>query len=129
MRSDVVGLARIYRALVTEPAFAAVAAAIARHASLTADGTSEEARITRWVPSIAKGGAEGCIGIGMLEHGLAFAAKAWTGSVAAAAVAVLELMDRVGVLPAYQLERLAPVARPHVFGGGRPVGRLEFIES
>jgi L-asparaginase II len=129
LRSDVTGLARIFRALVTEPEFVGTTAAIARHTPLTSDGTSPEARLTRWVPSISKGGAEGCIGLGMLEHGLAFAAKSWTGNMAAAVVAIVELMDRIGVLPEYQRDRLAPLARPHVFGGGRPVGSLELIES
>ncbi|NIS37570.1 MAG: asparaginase, partial [Actinobacteria bacterium] len=123
------GLARIFRALVSEPDFIETTAAVARHTPLTSDGTSPEARLTRWTPSIAKGGAEGCIGLGMLEHGLAFAAKSWSGSMTAAAVAIVELMERVGVLPPYQREQLEPVARPHVFGGGRPVGSLELIES
>lgn len=129
LRSDVIGLARIFRALVSEPDFIETTTAIARHTPLTSDGTSQEARLARWTPSISKGGAEGCIGLGMLEHGLAFAAKSWSGNMAAAVISIVELMDRVGVLPAYQREQLEPVAHPHVFGGGRPVGSLELIES
>jgi L-asparaginase II len=129
LRSDVIGLARVFSVLVNDPRYTDVAVNSARLVALTADGTRPEAKLTRWVPSIAKGGAEGCIGLGMLEHGLAFAAKCWTGSLAPAVVGLVALMVEVGVIPEYQLDQLDSVARPHVFGGGRPVGSLQPLDS
>ncbi len=125
LRCDTAGLARLFGRLVTDPEYAEVAAVAARHAPLTADGTRPEAVMARWVPAVVKGGAQGSIGLGMLEHGLGFAAKSWTGVSAAAVVGLIELMDRVGVVPEYQRSRLERVARPPVLGGGRPVGSLQ----
>ena len=128
LRCDTIGLARIFASLVTDAQYEEVAAAAARFAPLTADGTRPEAELARWIPSVVKGGAQGSIGLGMLEHGLGFAAKSWTGVSAAAVVGLIELMDGVGVIPEYQRSRLEPLARPPVLGGGRPVGSLRPVE-
>jgi len=85
--------------------------------------------LARWVPCVVKGGAAGCIGLGMLEHGVAFAAKSWTGVSAPAVVALIELMDRVGVIPSQQRAQLEVIARPDVLGGGRPAGTLQPLAS
>lgn len=128
LRSDVTGLARIFSALVNDSAYAEVSDAASRFVALTADGTRPEARLARWLPVVTKGGAEGCIGLGMLEHGIALGVKSWTGRAGVAELALLELMNRLGLVPAHQLEQLAPVARPHVFGGGQPVGSLTLLD-
>ena len=125
LRSDVVGLARIFSRLVNDPEFAEVTAAVSRFTPLTLDGSRPESVLARWIPCVVKGGAEGCIGLGMLEHGIAFAAKSWTGLYAPAIVGLIELMDRVGVIPGYQRSQLATIARPDVLGGGSPVGTLQ----
>lgn len=129
LRGDVTGLARIFSRLVNDADFAEVTAAASRFAPLVSSGTSHGAQLARWIPSVVKGGAEGCIGLGMLEHGLAFAAKAWTGSSSAAAIGLVEIMDRVGVIPSYQRSMLEPVARPVVLGGGRPVGVMRPVDA
>ena len=128
LRSDVVGLARIFARLVNDPGFAEVTTAAARFTPLTVDGSRPEAVLARWIPCVAKGGAEGCIGLGMLEHGVAFAAKSWTGLSAPAIVGLIELMDRVGVIPDFQRSQLATTARPDVLGGGRPVGTMQPLD-
>ncbi len=125
LRSDVTSLARIFSRLVNDSDYAEVTTAAARFTSLTVDGFRPEAVLARWVPCVVKGGAEGCIGLGLLEHGLAFAAKSWSGVSAPAVVALVELMVRVGVVPDYQRSQLAAIARPDVLGGGRPVGTLQ----
>ena len=79
------------------------------------------------MPAVVKGGAEGCIGLGMLEHGVAFAAKSWTGISSPAVIAIIELMDQLGLIPAYQRSQLESIARPAVLGGGQPVGALQPI--
>lgn len=129
LRGDVTGLARIFGRLVADPQFAEATTAASRHAPLTVSGEAPEAELARWVPAVVKGGAQGCIGLGMLEHGIAFAAKAWSGSGTAAIVGLIELMDRVGIVPEYQRSRLEALARPVVRGGGEPVGSLEPIDA
>jgi L-asparaginase II len=125
LRGDVTGLARIFSRLVNDLQFAEVTSAASRFTALTGSGDSPDAELARWIPSIVKGGAEGCIGLGLLEHGVAFAAKSWTGASAPSIVALIELMDRVGVIPEYQRTRLQRLARPDVLGGGRVVGALQ----
>lgn len=129
LRCDVIGLARIFSRLVNDPELVEVAAAASRITPLTVDGSRPESVLARWVPCIVKGGAEGCIGLGMLEHGVAFAAKSWTGLSAPAIVGLIELMDRVGVIPEYPRSRLAPIARPDVLGGGTRVGTLQLLDE
>ena len=129
LRCDVTGLARIFARLVTDPDYAEVTEAVARHTPLTVDGMRPEAVLARWVPSVVKGGLQGSLGLGLLEHGIGFAAKAWTGLSAAAVVGLIELMDRVGVVPEYQRSQLEAVARPEVLGGGRSVGSLRPIDT
>jgi L-asparaginase II len=127
LRGDVTGLASIFVRLTSDPAFEEATSAVARFTPLTSSGDSPEAMLARWIPAVVKGGAEGCIGVGMLEHGVAVAAKAWTGSLAAAAVAVVEMLDRLGLLSEYQRSSLERVARPAVLGGGDPVGALQLL--
>ena len=127
LRCDVTGLARVFSALVNDPQFAPAADAAARFAPLTVDGWRPEAILARWMPAVVKGGAEGCIGLGMLEHGVAFAAKSWTGISSPAVIAIIELMDQLGLIPAYQRSQLESIFRPAVLGGGQPVGALQPI--
>ena len=109
--------------------YAEVTGAVARFTPLTVDGSRSEAVLARWVPCVVKDGVAGCIGLGMLEHGVAFAAKCWTGDSAPAMVALIELMDRVGVIPPQQRAQLDVIARPDVHGGDRPVGTLQPLAS
>jgi hypothetical protein len=67
------------------------------------------------------------VGVAWAEGGLGFAAKAWTGSHAAAMVAVLEAMIRVGVVPSHVGDALDSVVHPPVLGGGVPQGRMELV--
>lgn len=129
LRGDVLGLARVFSRLVNDPQFEEASRAASRFTAHTSSGDSPEAHLTRWVSAVSKGGAEGCLGLGMFESGVAVAAKAWTGSLAAAAVGLVELMDRLGLIPEYQRSQLDAVARPVVFGGGSPVGHLEPLDA
>jgi len=125
-RVTVPGLAAAYARLATDPDLAPVADAMYRFSSLTSDGELPEAELARWVPGVVKGGARGCVGLAWYG-GLGIAAKAWTGEISVAVIGVIEMLRRLGLLPAYQEEALASVARPAVLGGGRPVGALEPI--
>jgi L-asparaginase II len=117
------GMARAYARLAVDGDLAEVADAMSRLAALTSDGDRAEAKLACWSQAAVKGGAEACLGVAWFG-GLGIAAKCWTGVSAPAAVAVIEVMRRLGVLPDYAYEMLAEVARPVVLGGAEPVGYL-----
>jgi len=123
-RTTVVGLAGAFARLAVEPDLAPIRTAMARFASLTSDGDRREARLARWFPAAVKGGAQGCLGVAWYG-GLGVAAKSWSGDPAPAAVAAVELLRRLAVLPDSPFEQLAEVSRPPVLGGGEVVGTLE----
>jgi L-asparaginase II len=128
LRTDVTALARGFARLAVEPELREVAGAMARFPALTSDGERSEAEVSRWVPAVVKGGAMGCVAAAWPEAGLGFAAKAWTGDPTAAVVALVGMMDRLGLLSEHQRRRLEPVASPPVLGGGVPVGRYALVD-
>jgi L-asparaginase II len=75
------------------------------------------------VPDLGvKIGAEG-LGCGVLrEKGLGFALKARDGTNRARDVAIVALLEMLGVFEGGPPDELAPYAAPAVEGGGRPVG-------
>lgn len=129
LRTDPVALARGYASLGADSDFASILQAIGRYASLTADGERSEAVMARWIPGVVKAGAAGCIAATWSEGGVGFAAKAWTGDATAATVALVGLMDRVGIVSEYQRDRLTDVSAAPVLGGGVPVGRYELVAT
>ena len=128
LRGTVVGLARAFARLATDPTLAPVADAVSRFAALTRDGDRPEVELARWVPAAVKGGAQGCVGVAW-RGGLGVAAKCWTGEEAPALAAAALALHRLGVISGHGWEMLAGVARPEVLGGGRPVGHLELLED
>lgn len=122
-RVTVPGMAAAYARLATDPELAGVADAMYRFSPLTSDGEFPEAELARWVPGPVKGGARGCVGLAWYG-GLGIAAKASTGESSVAVIGIIEMLRRLGLLPAYPEQALASVARPAVLGGGRPVGEL-----
>ncbi len=127
-RATVVGLARAFARLATDPSLASVAQAVARFTPLTGDGDRAETELARWCPAAVKGGAQGCVGVAWFG-GLGIAAKCWTGEPAPAAAAAAIALHRLGILSEYGWDMLAGVARPVVTGGDRPVGHLEMLED
>lgn len=128
LRSTVTGLAGAFAKLATDPRLAEVTAAMYRYSSLTADGHRGDARLSRWGTATVKIGAMGCIGVAH-QNGVGIAAKCWSGEYEVAAMGVIEMMRRLGLLSDHPLEALAEVAHPPVLGGGLPVGRFEFLEG
>lgn len=122
-RGTVPGLARAFARLATDPYLAEVADAMYRFASLTSDGDLPGAELARWVAGPVKGGAQGCLGVAW-HGGLGIAAKCWTGDLRAAVIGVIEMCERLGVVAPHPRTMLEPLARPVVYGGGRPVGTL-----
>ncbi len=127
LRSDVVGLARAFAAIAVQPDLAEVRTAAMRFASLTRDGDRPETEIARWLPTVVKGGAAGCIGIAWPEGGLGVAAKSWSGEGTAAVLAALVVMAELGIVPEHPRHMLEAQFAPEVLGGGAPVGRWEVI--
>ena len=128
LRSDVTGLARAFARIATDPDLAEVRTAAMRYTALTRDGERPETIIARWLPAVVKGGAMGCVGVAWTEGGMGIAAKSWTGDGAAADVAVLTLMEELGLVPSHPRSQLAGLFAPEVLGGGSPVGHLAVIE-
>ena len=127
LRGDVTGLARVFARLASDGELRPIAENAARYASLLSDGDRPGGRLARWFPAAVKGGAMGCVGVAWLDGRMGFAAKCWTGDSAPAMVALIALIDRMGLLPEYPRSRLAGIATPAVLGGGGPVGALEVL--
>lgn len=127
LRGDVIGLARAFARLTTDPELRPIAENSARLASLTSDGERAETVLARWFPAAVKGGAMGCIGVAWLDGSIGFAAKCWTGQGAPAMVGLIQMIDKMGLLPPYPRSQLAATAAPPVLGGGEPVGALEIL--
>ncbi len=73
---------------------------------------------------VSKGGAEALACAAVLDRGIGVAVKIADGGDRAAAPALLRALALQDALTEAQLERLAPLARRPVLGGGRPVGEL-----
>jgi len=127
LRGDVLGLARAFARIVSDPELRPIAENSARFTALTSDGDRAEAVLARWFPGVVKGGAMGCIGAGWLEGGIGLAAKSWSGHSPAAAVGLIALMARLGLLADHPRHQLEELAAPAVLGGGLPVGSLEVL--
>jgi len=121
-RGTVRGLARGFSALTIDDRYAAVADAMSRFPALVADNERPDGVLGRWWGGPVKAGAEGSIGLS--RHGVGIAAKARSGSAAAATAAAVITADRLGMLSDAMRQSLDRVAEPVILGGGRPVGAM-----
>ncbi len=119
-RVSLTDLANAFAAISRDPFFAEVATAMTRYPALTADNQRADGRLAAWWPGPAKVGAEGLMALG--RDGMGLAVKSWEGSIQIAVVGVIEALRSSGMLQPHQIEALAEVARPAVYGGGRRVG-------
>lgn len=117
----VVGLAKAFAALATDPDRVMVHDAMRDHPGLIGEPGRVDGVVATAVGGAAKIGAEGCIGIALSSHGLGVAIKAWDGSSRVLGPLVAATLDRLGLLTP-ELDRELEVA---VLGGGRTVGWLE----
>jgi L-asparaginase II len=127
LRGDLVGLARAFARLASDPELRPIAENSSRYASLTSDGDRPGAVLSRWFPATVKGGAMGCVGAAWLDGPVGFAAKCWTGEGAPAIVGLVSLIERMGLFPSYPRAQVSDIARPAVLGGGKPVGGIEVL--
>jgi L-asparaginase II len=126
-RGRLTGLARAFALLSSEPRFSRAATAMQRFPALLSSNNLNEGRFAAWWGGPVKGGAEGLIAAG--RNGIGIAAKSHEGDVDIAIAAMLESIDRVGLLSDVARNELADVARPPVLGGGRQVGAIEPING
>lgn len=95
-----------------------------RYPALVAANGEDDASIAAALNAAAKGGALGCIGIG-LASGTGVAVKSWDGVYEPAAAGAVAALEAMGLVPAVASSYLTPVGRPVMFGGGSPVGHME----
>ena len=123
LRGSIRGLARGFAALSVDDRFAAVRTAISRYPALTSGNDRPDGRLAMWWSGPSKGGAQGVL-VGARD-GVAIATKSHGGAIAVAVQALIEVAERIGMLPAAAVAALAEEHRPAVLGGGQPVGAVD----
>lgn len=117
----VVGLARAFAGLATDPGRTEVHDAMRDHPGLIGEPGRVDGVVATALGGAAKGGAEGCLGIAVSSGGLGIGIKIWDGSERALRPMVAATLDRLDLLTP-ELETALEVV---VSGGGRTVGWLE----
>lgn len=98
-------------------------AAMRRHPYLVAGEGRSDTRVMQEVPGvIVKVGAEALHCGSVLEEGIGVAVKVADGGERAAAPALVHTLTSFGFIGPDQVERLAPILRRPVLGGGKRVG-------
>jgi L-asparaginase II len=120
LRGTIRGLATGFARITVDPRHRAVATAMGRYPALTSGNVRPDGRIAMWWDGPAKGGAEGLMVAA--RHGVGIATKSHQGSIPVAAMALIEIAARCGMLSSTALDSLRPVRTPPVMGGGRRVG-------
>jgi L-asparaginase II len=126
VRSTVAGLAAAFSRLASDAELVPIFDAMHRFAALTSDGDRAEAQLACWADAAVKGGAMACIGLAH-RSGIGIAAKCWSGQKEPAAMGVVVMAGRLGLLNGHPRTMLAGVESPEVLGGGRPVGEWEVL--
>ncbi|MCI0544837.1 MAG: asparaginase [Actinobacteria bacterium] len=124
LRTTTRAMARLFASLGSRPELGAVFTAMHRYPALVSDEGEGDALLATNLHAVAKGGAQGCLGVAMAS-GVGVAVKAWDGSHDAAVVAAVAVLDGLGALGDTAFRRLTRVGRPPIHGGGSPVGVLE----
>ncbi len=117
-------MALLYARLSSVAALRPVFVAMHRYPALVSGTKNGDAVIAIATNSVAKRGAEGCLGAAV-ERRLGVAVKSWDGLQVAAEVGMVAGLDAVGVGSLFVAEQLAAIGSPEVHGGGQPVGVIE----
>jgi L-asparaginase II len=120
LRGSIIGLAKAFSRLTTDPEMEPISTAMTRFGSLVADNLRADGRVAANFGGPSKVGAEGLFVLS--THSLAIAAKSHDGNGDFAVAAVLEAASRLGLLPSATEPWLDDVRHPPVFGAGRIVG-------
>lgn len=124
LRTTTRTMSLLFSRLATYPEMIEVFAAMHRYSALVSGNGEGDTAIAMATNSAAKGGALGCIGVG-LKSGLGVAVKSWDGDNQIADIAAVAALDALGALSDTARDALEDVARPQQMGGGRPQGVAE----
>lgn len=124
LRTTARAMARLFARLGSDARFDEVFTAMHRYPALIASNGEGDTEIAIATHSVAKGGAQGCLGIA-LDSGVGVAVKSWDGLGSVADVAGVATLQLLGVLSPTASESLQPVGSPPVRGGGTSVGITE----
>ncbi len=128
LRTTARAMATAFAKLAAEPEMAHVYGAMHRYPALISENEAGDASIATAIDAVAKGGAQGCIGVG-LRPGFGLAAKSWDGVYEVAVVSAVAALTDAGLLAGHPIERLSGWARRPVLGGGAVVGQLEPVRE
>lgn len=124
MRTTARAMATMFARLGSDPDLADVYSAMHRYPALVSANEAGDASIATAIDAVAKGGAQGCLGVA-LRSGLGVATKSWDGNYQVAVIAAVSALRQVGALAGFPVERLESWSRRPVLGGGAEVGALE----
>jgi L-asparaginase II len=124
MRTTARAMALMFAKLGSDPRFEEVFKVMHRYPALIAGTGAGDTTVAIATNGVAKGGAQGCIGVA-LRQGLGIAVKSWDGLGEIADVAVVATLESLGVLSTTARSALKRVGAPQVYGGGVPVGTTE----
>ena len=122
LRGNVLGLARAFAQLSSDPSYERVSRAVHRFPALVG-GDRPESRLAAWWDGPVKAGAEGLIGAG--RHGIGVAVRSESGSGRVALIGLVAAARHLGLLSEAALEAVAAIASPPVLGHGKQVGAIE----
>ena len=122
LRGSIKGLARAFARLSVESRFEAARTAMTRYPALTSGNERSDGSFAMWWDGPAKGGAEGLMAAG--RHGIGIATKSHGGSSDVAVQAMIEVVDRLELLPVPARMALEPLHRRPVLGGDVRVGEI-----
>lgn len=117
-------MALLFARLGSDRSLAGVFDAMHTYPALVAGNGEADSAIGTAVNGVAKGGAEGCLGVG-LASGLGVAVKSWDGIGSIANIGAVAALDSLGLIPPPGRDLLASFHSPVVYGGAREVGRAE----
>ncbi|HEU4321393.1 MAG TPA: asparaginase [Acidimicrobiia bacterium] len=124
LRTTARAMATLYARLATTPRLWEVFTAMHRYPALIGCNGEGDTEIAIATNCVAKGGAQGCIGVAVPGTG-GIGVKSWDGLGSVANLGAAVALDQIGRLPNGPRAALEKVLRPPVMGGGREVGRLE----
>lgn len=124
MRTTARAMSVLFARLASDPMLSDVFHAMHRYPALVAGNGEGDSTIGMAVHAVAKGGAQGCIGVAV--HGrVGIAVKSWDGLGEIADVGAVAALAELGALTDIGRAALEAVGRPPVRGGGGTVGVTE----
>lgn len=117
-------LATLFSRLASLDALSEVFAVMHRYPAMVGSNGEGDTEIAIATNTVAKGGAQGCLGVAIPGLG-GIGIKSWDGLGQVANLAGVAALGQVGVLSDGSRHNLDGIMHPAVLGGGKRVGRLE----